>query len=210
MPELKDEPLIALFAAPFISHLWTDSEALNRELKDKILAQERDHPQRSVSLSNVGGWHSDTGDLAFCGEAGITLCRRMKEMGDVATAKLFAEQGKPDPRFGWFLEAWANVNRAGDFNRVHFHGLYTWSGTYYVDAGDPENPNVGTALELTDPNQARAGNFLPGHLPTSALIRPQPGLMVLFPSYVPHMVFPHKGASPRISIGFNLRKDPYP
>jgi hypothetical protein len=32
--------------------------------------------------------------------------------------------------------------------------------------------------------------------------------MVLFPSYVPHMVFPHNGRSARISIAFNLRADP--
>jgi hypothetical protein len=34
--------------------------------------------------------------------------------------------------------------------------------------------------------------------------------MVLFPSYVPHMVFPHAGTGPRISIAFNLRNEPYP
>jgi hypothetical protein len=35
-------------------------------------------------------------------------------------------------------------------------------------------------------------------------------MMMLFPSYVPHMVFPHRGARERISISFNLRKEPFP
>ncbi len=34
--------------------------------------------------------------------------------------------------------------------------------------------------------------------------------MVLFPSYLPHMVVVHQGKRPRISIAFNLRKEPYP
>ena len=51
--------------------------------------------------------------------------------------------------------------------------------------------------------------FLPS-IPSRTYVRPRPGLMVLFPSYVPHMVFPHEGASERISIAFNLRKEPFP
>jgi hypothetical protein len=35
-------------------------------------------------------------------------------------------------------------------------------------------------------------------------------MMMLFPSYVPHMAFPHRGARERISISFNLRKEPFP
>jgi hypothetical protein len=34
--------------------------------------------------------------------------------------------------------------------------------------------------------------------------------MILFPSYVPHAVPPHQGDRPRISIAFNLRKEPFP
>jgi hypothetical protein len=35
-------------------------------------------------------------------------------------------------------------------------------------------------------------------------------MMVLFPGYVPHMVLPHQSKRPRISIAFNLRKEPFP
>jgi hypothetical protein len=47
-------------------------------------------------------------------------------------------------------------------------------------------------------------------LPSSVTIHPRPGLMVLFPSYVPHMVFPHDGSGTRIPVAFNLRKEPFP
>ena len=32
----------------------------------------------------------------------------------------------------------------------------------------------------------------------------------VFPSYLPHMVYVHQGKRPRISIAFNLRKEPFP
>ena len=47
-------------------------------------------------------------------------------------------------------------------------------------------------------------------LNSSYTVRPEPGLMVLFPSYMPHMVLPHQGGRERVSIAFNLRKEPYP
>jgi len=34
--------------------------------------------------------------------------------------------------------------------------------------------------------------------------------MILFPSYVRHPVLPHRGDRPRISIAFNVRREPFP
>jgi hypothetical protein len=68
----------------------------------------------------------------------------------------------------------------------------------------------GTALRLCDPNPARTNLFFPELSASDVTFPPQPGLMVLFPSYVPHNVPPHRGDRPRISIAFNLRKEPYP
>jgi hypothetical protein len=56
----------------------------------------------------------------------------------------------------------------------------------------------------------RANTFLHPELANFVTLRPEAGLMVLFPSYLPHMVYPHKGGRPRISIAFNLRREPFP
>jgi hypothetical protein len=58
--------------------------------------------------------------------------------------------------------------------------------------------------------QGRANTFLPGLAPSSFTIKPEAGLMVLLPSYLAHMVFPHQGERARISIAFNMRRDPFP
>jgi uncharacterized protein (TIGR02466 family) len=201
-----------LFPAPFMIFVWPDGAELNEELRPRIL----EHASRSVGLqkSNAGGWHSGPGQLEFCGDAGRRLVRHMYEMADEATRRTIAEIPSPPSisrwTFRWILHAWANVNGQGDFNRPHTHAGSTWSGTYYVDTGDSGDAEGGTPLHFFDPCQGRANTFLQPVVPGRYSVRPKPGMMILFPSYIPHMVFPHQGARQRISIAFNLRKDPFP
>ena len=198
-----------LFPTPFMSFVWPDGEELNAELRPRVL--EHESKSEGMQKTNVGGWHSETGQLEFCGDAGRRLVRRMCEMADGATRRTLAELRRPPRTFRWTLYAWANVNRSGAFNRVHTHPGSTWSGAYYVDPrAPPADAEGGTPLHFFDPCQGRANTFLQPILTSSYLVRPEPGLMVLFPSYLPHIVSPHQGERERISIAFNLRKEPYP
>ncbi len=208
MPELAHAKFTNLFATPLMAHVWNDADELNGELRERILEHER--TSTGEHKTNVGGWHSETGQLEFCGNAGRRLVRHMYEMADEATRRVLVEFGHQPRQARWSLYAWANVNRTGDFNMVHTHAGSTWSGTYYVDPGEPSNAEAGTPIHLFDPCQGRANMFLPPLVPSSVVQRPEPGLMILFPSYVPHMVYPHRGSQPRISVAFNLRKEPFP
>ena len=69
---------------------------------------------------------------------------------------------------------------------------------------------VGTVIHLLDPCASRANIFFPELSCRAVTFRPQPGLMILFPGYVPHAVLPHRGERARISIAFNVRRDPFP
>ncbi len=208
MPELERAKLTNLFSTPFMLHIWSDAADLNEALRTRILAHEQ--ASAGENKTNVGGWHSDTGQLEFCGDAGRRLIRHMYAMADEATRRVLTEYGHPPRTMRWTLYAWANVNHPGDFNRVHTHPGSTWSGTYYVDTGDLEDPEAGTPIQFVDPCQGRANLFLPPLVPSGFIQRPEPGMMILFPSYLPHMVFAHRGNRPRISIAFNLRKEPFP
>jgi len=209
MAELARATYTNLFTTPLLSHVWSDAAELNAELVPRILAQEQ--ASAGAAHTNEGGWHSQIGRLEFCGEAGRRLVRHMFEMADEATRRLLEHCQLPPRSERWTLEAWANVNRSGHFNRTHTHAGATWSGTYYVDAGDPPPGNpYGTPIHFFDPCQGRSNTFMPLTVPISVLIRPEPGLMILFPSYLPHMVYPHQGSRPRLSIAFNLRREPFP
>lgn len=196
------------FGSPLLDYVWPDSAELNRELRETILAYERDNP--GADLTNVGGWHSETGALDFCGPAGKQLVERMLVMTDEATVRLYADFDRPPEPLSWTLSAWANINRRGAYNKMHTHPGATWSGVYYVDSGEADPAAEGTAIHLTDPCPTRTASFFPDLTATSILFRPTPGLMILFPGYLPHAVQPHKGAGVRISVAFNVRKDPFP
>ncbi len=209
MPDFSVATFTHLFPTPFMAFVWPDGAELNHELQSRILTHAAQTP--GASKTNVGGWHSESGQLDFCGAAGRRLVRHMYEMADEATRRTLTEHGEAPRPVRWTLHAWANVNGPGGFNQVHTHPGATWSGTYYVDPGDPPGDLPGsTPLHFFDPCQGRANTFLPPLAPSSYLVRPEPGLMVLFPSYLPHMVFPHRGSRPRISIAFNLRREPFP
>ena len=208
MPELSQARFTNLFASPLMAHVWADAAELNGELEAAILIRQR--TSAGEAKTNVGGWHSEAGQLEFCGSAGRRLVRHMYEMADEATRRVLAEYRQAARTMRWTLHAWVNVNPTGAFNQMHTHPGATWSGTYYVDPGDPSDAGRGTPLHLFDPCQGRANTFLPPLVPSSFMIRPEPGLMVLFPGYLPHMVFAHHGSRRRISIAFNLRKEPFP
>lgn len=211
-PDFSKAKFAHLFPTPFMSFVWPDGAELNEELRPQILEQASRF--RGLQRSNVGGWHSEVGRLEFCGDAGRRLAGHMFELADEATRRTLAEapptRGMPGWTIRWVLHAWANVNGPGDFTQYHAHPGSTWSGAYYVDTGAPTDADLGTPLHLFDPCQGRANTFLQPIVPDRQGIRPEPGLMVLFPGYVPHMVLPHRGDRPRISIAFNLRKEPFP
>jgi uncharacterized protein (TIGR02466 family) len=207
--ELKRAQSGQFFATPLLEHVWSDGPDLNVALRESILRHARDHS--GEQLTNEGGWHSETGRLEFCGSAGERLIAHMREMTREATARLYAEfSAEPPEPLSWILSAWANVNNRGDSNNMHTHPGATWSGVYYVDDGEAVAGAEGTALHLSDPCPPRTNIFFPDLLSATVRIRPVPGLMILFPSYVPHAVPPHRGDRPRISIAFNVRREPFP
>jgi uncharacterized protein (TIGR02466 family) len=208
MRELEKARFGSLFPSPILSHVWSDGPELNAELRERILEHARRHPGKE--LTNIGGWHSETGALEFCGTAGERLIRHMREMTEEATLRLFAEFSQPPRQISWTLSAWANVNRRGDYNQMHTHPGATWSGVYYVDHGESAPDAEGTAIRLSDPCPPRTNIFFPELSASDVLFPPEPGLMILFPSYVPHAVLPHRGDRPRISVAFNVRKEPFP
>src|SRR3954468_21869415 len=182
MADFSDTRYNSIFNTPLIRDIWEEGVELTPVLRERILAHEADSP--GVVKSNYGGWHSETGQLEFCGDAGQRLLSRVQALTDEASRRFFAQHNKPSPAFNWKITAWANVSRSGDFNAAHVHPGSTWSGTYYVDAGDPADPEKGTLLHLIDPITASRTAFLlagQSSVPSQVVINPRPGLMVLFP-----------------------------
>lgn len=193
-----------LFATPVFKQVWPDATELNAYLRELILSRERAGVNSTREYSNVGGWHSPV-DLHESWDPDLRLIlERSRELAVEATERLLSS-GEKARRYRYALSAWANVSREGDYNVPHVH-MSTWSAVYYIsvppDCGT--DPRAG-GLELMDPRPATAMVDMPGRFfATRHLIKPEPGLLILFPASIMHLVHPFRGAGERISIACDL------
>jgi len=108
------------------------------------------------------------------------------------------------------VSAWATLCRAGAYHAPHSHPDSAWSGVYYVDpgAGSADQPLSGI-LEFLDPRAGVEAVTAPGDPYGEPFrVRPQAGLLVIFPSWLYHWVHPYTGQTPRIAISFNAASAP--
>jgi uncharacterized protein (TIGR02466 family) len=197
-----------LFATPVAAIEVPGAETLNTELQRVILARRAAHP--SVQASNAGGWHSDRDIMDWGGAAVGAVLGIAKGVAGQMTADRAGQPIKP----AWTVQAWANVNGPGDGNICHYHPGSFWSGTYYVaDGGCADDPSLGGEFEMLDPRGPGPGMYAPGLKFAGAdgaaagageTIRPRPGLLFIFPSWLMHQVRPYRGTGLRISIAFNF------
>ena len=192
-----------MFATIVLERHIRGVEDLNRRLAAKILEREQQGP--GVVRSNVGGWHSETDFLRWEGpESGELFQHVAGAVKDFAALERKVDAAALDLTVS--AEAWANVARAGNYGKPHVHPNSNISGVYYVDADDsPEGDVNSGVIELMDPRN-RPGMFeTEGTLAFDAYrVRPQSGLLLLFPAWLYHYVHPHQGSTPRICVAFNF------
>jgi uncharacterized protein (TIGR02466 family) len=197
-----------MFATPVAAMEAPDANARNAELREIILKQRAEKP--SVQASNAGGWHSDREIESWGGPRAREILKLGLELANRMTADREGKLVRPE----WKTMAWANVNGPGDANICHYHPGAFWSGTYYVDDGGcASDASLGGEFEMLDPRGAGPGMYAPTlkfagedgqSVGAAETIRPRPGLLILFPSWLFHQVRPYRGTGLRISIAFNL------
>lgn len=100
-------------------------------------------------------------------------------------------------------ECWANVSSPGGSHRLHSHPNSLLSGVWFAAV-----PPGSGQLEFRDPRPS--GWLRLDRQTTTAAnaqvigVDPQEGLLVVFPSWLPHSVATNRGNGERISVAFNL------
>jgi uncharacterized protein (TIGR02466 family) len=191
------------FPTPVVIYRWPDSDEFNAGPRKTILTAEAAEP--GIARSNVGGWHSDN-DFLQRDDAPIkAFGQRLQEM-TMALTKATGPKKSGRYRVNFRFRGWANVARRGDYHQPHNHPTSIWSGVYYVSIGQRDaEPGLNGLLELLDPRVGANMMPMPGGLfETRNRIDPEPGLMVMFPSWINHLVHPYHGEDARITIAFNV------
>lgn len=171
--------------------------------KDAIIARAKAmrNADTGVRRSNLGGWHSS--DLL-----GVSnddpLHPLLVTLLQISTACI--RDFEEDRTFNdiHMTGAWININERGNWNTPHEHLPCSWSGVFYLDAGTLDE----NAKEIGQDGRIMFFDPMPlgreWKRPPCISYTPDTGTMLLFPSFLTHMVAPYAGDTPRISLAFNL------
>jgi len=108
--------------------------------------------------------------------------------------------GRKGAKMAW-SGSWSVRLRGGGFHTDHIHPKGWISGVYYVDTPDC------LADEEAKPGWIKFGEYsrpVGPSLPWEKAVRPRPGLLVLFPSYMWHGTLPTSGDQQRLTVAFDI------
>jgi uncharacterized protein (TIGR02466 family) len=204
-----NESVVSAFGTPILQARLRSSETLNTELADYLRNERERSPNSGMSVR--GGWQSSKDLLERDHPA---LNRLKKHINDAVIHTTASHFGAPiDPKKCTIRgEMWGNITSNGGFTKVHNHGNSHWSGVYYVDVEsyDRSRPENGV-IEFIDPRCFPTTLVHPKYSLLSAYtVRPENGMMLIFPGWLNRYVHPYWGERERISVAFNLmiRIDP--
>ena len=193
--------LSVMFGTPIIVRKSFLAPATNAGLENAVRA--RAAADQGVRVSNVGGWQSRPDFFSWQEPEVQALDRALGEA--VKQLVSFGRQAGAKP-LKLYKAGWANLNRPGDYNILHNHPGQDLAAVYYVKAAPPDTTGTAGKLELRDPRPAAAYCSHPKLFSAEPLqITPEPGMLVMFPSWIDHMVHPHHGPDDRISIAINIK-----
>ncbi len=184
---------------------WDDLAAFNAALAVELLSHRGMRYERYGSASNYT-WRIDY--LARPDAPLVQLL--LRHLAAQIQTKVGLLEGldhrwladKPDQAL---LRAWCVLTEGDGFESWHVHQFGWLSGVYYVQI--PDEIALGSDLggclafglpeEFTGIETAEAYGTTP--------VRPEPGMMLTFPSHVFHRTYPHFGPGKRICVAFDLK-----
>ena len=114
---------------------------------------------------------------------------------------------------------WFQISNDNGLHETHVHGNCSWSGVYYVQAGESSRSKsdrrngllngvtrfYGPYMEFLAGGHSEFGNLYLGHGSWDSF--PADGKIAVFPSYLKHMVFPYSGEQDRVIVSFHAQVD---
>lgn len=182
------------------------------ELGNDALLDELAHSIRVLAEDDVAGrrWSRDKGYKGYTSYASLNdLPRRDPAFEDLkriltkhaaAFAKELAWDVKPK-----LDSLWVNLLKGGGHHSAHIHPHSILSGTLYVEvpkgSGDIRYEDPRAGLMMAAPVRREDA---PEALRPFVDIAPEPGLLLLWESWLRHEVRPNDGKGERLSVSFNF------
>ena len=178
--------------------------------------------QEIVEQAHSHREHNDAGNSAISVRGGQQIQLVPNEVGlDTSVLKYFVElqiqgyidtimrqSGRTDldPYEPVLISAWTIKQTSGDYQALHTHEAHV-SGNIYIDVPDlDDDANSSDAnIEFRLPVIRNPANFI---FVDQWRFKPQLMKMVIFPSYIPHTVYPWKGNGTRTILAWDAKLVP--
>ena len=217
----------SLFPSPFgYANFGESNRELNKQLIEDIETHRGKYDSEERTFrGNDNSWQSE-GEL----EKRYTSFERLRKQIDEVSKPILKHSGCREETLPYLrvCNLWANVIfDAGGFSFPHIHPTHTamWTGVYYPYGAEYEDLNKFVeqdiiqlnrqkgegALVLFDPSRDQK-QLISGDLDDKEYyggeitIFPRESLLLLFPSWMPHMVMPLTTKTKRYSISFSIKK----
>jgi uncharacterized protein (TIGR02466 family) len=198
---------LSLFATRVRRARLADCDGLNKEIIASALAfADEDEAGRKWCRDNAYPGYTSHGSLDDLPRRAPCFAK-LKVLLDAEAAKfaraLAFDLGKGKLKLD---NLWVNVLEPGGFHSGHIHPHSVISGVYYA-----ATPKGCSRLKLEDPRlplmmgAPPRREDAPEELKSFVYLAPEPGLIVMWESWLRHEATRHQGRRPRISVSFNYR-----
>jgi uncharacterized protein (TIGR02466 family) len=202
MSKLKLQGMQPLFYSPLTVFELAESENLNAQLLIETSIRQADSP--GIDRSNWHGWHSEDDFFERSEQGHQTLRSHILEAIQVCTKNV--SPNFDFSRYGIQAEGWINVLGKGGLNTPHDHPAWVWSGCYYVSVPECDNELSGNIEFFDTRTNVRTLSVEGAACFTSKFtMKPRNGMLLIFPSYLRHWVYPNESEQDRVTIAFNAR-----
>lgn len=200
---------ISLWPVWFYDFQWEDHDQHAERLRDICYEQERERNFSTIAVNAKGGLYESSFDFLQIDDPSV---------GALAgwISQSFAQAAAHANQLAWAAgrstrvdihESWCHITRDGGFHDMHAHPDSSWSAIYYLDVGDMQAGTTNGVNRFYNPNHSMyvdAGtSWMQGQ--TSTDFFGEPGMLVIFPSWVQHSAITYRGTRDRLVIAANCR-----
>jgi len=197
-----------MFPTPVCVHYLPVAQEVNAELRPLVV----DKMASNGTLDGRGlGWRSTSDVESWGGGPVQTLFRVLREQADSLTGTRAGGRVTLE----WRVTASAVVRQKGEYAELAARPGALWSGIYFIDDGYAKSDDeaLGGECELADPRGVLPAMMAPqyafripggGSAGQVETIRPQTGMILLHPSWLPRGERRYDGTGQRVAIEFDL------
>ena len=183
---------------------WADIDSFNIALVEELSTHPGLRYERHGTASH-GTWRID----ALATGAAPIARALLAQIAETAERHVASLAGRAHPWLAarpanGMLRSWCVITEGEGFEQWHAHPFGWMSGVYYAQVPDAvvTGSDAGGCIAFGLPDGLIGADRAAGF--GEDLVRPQPGLLMLFPSHSYHRTFPHGAADRRICVSFDI------